>query len=216
MIKQRGSYGCRFSDAQTVLPVGLVSLFLSVSSTYYSVLSCPPLSLSLSLGQQMETMAQFCLLFWSPEGPVAFWTAHGSALHISYKMQVPFLFMKDKKEAAECQYSDIKMKTHSTSNPTELSLSVENEKYFFFPFFVRNLEFATCSRNHKTTHTHTHKHHNEEEHTFTHNACACQCFSGSADIFHITLTSIIHVLRNETCPASHLLKPNCQHSGNST
>lgn len=81
--------------------LSLSPFILSVSA--HSVLHLSlPLSLALSLGQQMETMAQFCLLFWSPVGPVAFWTAHGSAPHISYKMQVPFLFKKDKKEAAEC------------------------------------------------------------------------------------------------------------------
>lgn len=91
-------------------PIGLLSLYRSLSP-------------SLSLGQQMETMAQFCLLFWSPVGPVAFWTAHGSAPHISYKMQVPFLFMTDKKEAVECSYFNIEMRTRSTTSvdPTEWS-----------------------------------------------------------------------------------------------
>lgn len=70
-----------------------------------------------------------------------------------------------------------------------------------------NLEFVVCVRNHTLvlsflSLSHTHKHHNEEEHnTFTHNGRACQCFSGSADIFHITLTSIIHQLEewNPSC-----------------
>lgn len=100
----------------------ILSLFLSPIGLLSPSLSLCP-SPSLSLGQQMETMAQFCPLFWSPVGPVAFWTAHGSAPHISYKMQVPFLFMKDKKEAVECSYFNIEMRTRSTTSvdPTEWS-----------------------------------------------------------------------------------------------
>lgn len=38
--------------------------------------------------------------------------------------------------------------------------------------------------------------------------------SGSADIFHFIFTSIIHMLKERilTCPASHLLQPNCFNS----
>lgn len=106
-------------------PIGLLSLCHLLFCLYLQIAFSLPLcpSPSLSLGQQMETMAQFCLLFWSPVGPVAFWTAHGSAPHISYKMQVPFLFMKGKKEAVECSYFNIEMRTRSTTSvdPTEWS-----------------------------------------------------------------------------------------------
>lgn len=80
----------------------LFSLYLPIVSSLATLsLSFSP---SPSSGQQMETMAQFCLLFWAPRETCGFWTAHSSTPHISYKMQASFFSLK--KEAVECTYSE--------------------------------------------------------------------------------------------------------------
>lgn len=101
------SVSCLLWLLVSCLPAAVVSplsFTLCLPLTYYSVTICPwcprsppspSLTLPLSLWDsrwRLWPSSVFCS--GSPERPVAFWTAHSSAPHISYKMQAPFFSLK--------------------------------------------------------------------------------------------------------------------------
>ncbi len=86
-------------------PLLLLVFSFSLPPTYYSVSICPwcphsPPSPALSLGQQMETMAQFCLLFWVPRETCGF--LDSAQLRSPYLIQNASAFSFHLKKKGSC------------------------------------------------------------------------------------------------------------------
>lgn len=130
----------------SLLPcVSLLLIILSLSA--HGVLALHPLphslSLSLSLGQQMETMAQFCLLFWVPRETCGF--LDSTQLSSPYLIQNASAFLfTEKREAVECMNLCIEMSI--TSGYYNLRLFITYRLHWNVLFRPKSLSFSYCLR----------------------------------------------------------------------